>query len=188
MIVVAPTVTEEGLPAVVERVSGYVTEQGGTVTSVNHESPWGRRRLAYSIQNFTDAYYVLYYFDSPPVAIEEIERSLRLDSMVIRHLVIKYDPLAGRPVDETEEAAATIAEDDEDSDTVVSEEPAGAGTPDVAEPADDASDSDDEAAEEEAPEDEAATDEATAEEPAPAAEPEESETEDDEEESEEKDA
>lgn len=129
MIVIAPTVTEEGLPAAVERVTGYVTDQGGEVQSVTHEPPWGRRRLAYSIQNFTDAFYVLYYFSSPPAAIEEIERSLRLDSVVIRHLVIKYDPLAGRPVDESEAAAVPAGVAAEESDEVVAEEPAAPASP-----------------------------------------------------------
>lgn len=98
MIVVAPTVGEEGLPAVVERVSSYVTEKGGEIESVNHDNPWGRRRLAYEINNFQDAFYVLYYFHVEPRFIEEIERDLRLDEVVIRHLLVKYDPLTERVV------------------------------------------------------------------------------------------
>lgn len=98
MIVVAPTVGEDGLPAVVERVSNYVTEKGGEIESVNHDSPWGRRRLAYEIQNFQDAFYVLYYFHIEPRFIDEIERDLRLEEVVIRHLLVRYDPLTERVV------------------------------------------------------------------------------------------
>lgn len=98
MIVVAPTVGEEGLPAVVERVSAYVTEKGGEIESVNHENPWGRRRLAYEINNFQDAFYVLYYFTIEPRFIDEIERDIRLDEVIIRHLLVKYDPLTERVV------------------------------------------------------------------------------------------
>lgn len=96
MIVVAPTVTEDGLPAVVERVSGMVEEQGGTIESASFESPWGHRRLAYPIQNFRDAFYVLFYFQCAPRGLSEIERELRLDAAVIRHLVVKFDPLTVR--------------------------------------------------------------------------------------------
>lgn len=96
MILVAPTVTEEGLPPVVERVSSYITDQGGEVETSTHDSPWGRRRLAYPIQRFQDAFYVLYYFYAPTNAIAELERSLRLDDQVIRHLVVRYDPLTER--------------------------------------------------------------------------------------------
>ena len=94
MIVVAPTVGEEGLPQVVERVSGYIVTNGGSVETFNHDNPWGRRRLAYPIQNYQDAFYVLYYFELAPAAIDEIERDLRLDEQIIRHLIVKYDPMA----------------------------------------------------------------------------------------------
>lgn len=98
MIVVAPTVGEEGLPAVVERVSNYISEKGGEVESASHDAPWGRRRLAYEINNFQDAFYVLYYFTIEPRFIDEIERDLRLEEVVIRHLLVRYDPLTERVV------------------------------------------------------------------------------------------
>jgi small subunit ribosomal protein S6 len=93
MVVVAPTVGDEGLPAVVERVSGYVAAQDGTVTSVKHDNPWGRRRLAYPIEDHRDAFYVLYMFDADPRRITSLERDLKLDEQVIRHLVVRYDPM-----------------------------------------------------------------------------------------------
>jgi small subunit ribosomal protein S6 len=93
MIVVAPTVSEEGLPAVVERVSGYITGQGGTVDSTALENPWGRRRLAYPINDFRDAFYVLYRFHTAADSIVEIEREMKLDEQVIRYLVVRYDEM-----------------------------------------------------------------------------------------------
>lgn len=119
MIVVAPTVTDEGLPAVVERVSGYITAAEGSVARVNPENPWGRRRLAYKIQNFDHAYYVLYHFIIQPTAIGDLERELALDSVLIRHLIVRYDPLAERadrspfdaPEPETENVDEESAED-----------------------------------------------------------------------------
>lgn len=98
MIVAAPTVGDEGLPALVERVSSYVTDKGGEIESVNHENPWGRRRLAYEIKNFQDAFYVLYYFTLEPRLIDEIERDIRLDEVIIRHLIVRYDPMTERVV------------------------------------------------------------------------------------------
>lgn len=93
MLVVAPTVTEEGLQEVVDRVSGYITTQDGTVDSTNSQNPWGRRRLAYQINDFPDAFYVLYRFHATSTAIDELERDLRLDEQVIRHLIMRYDVL-----------------------------------------------------------------------------------------------
>lgn len=114
MIVVAPTVTEDGLPNVVERVTGYLEAHGGTIESFTHDSPWGRRRLAYPIQNFRDAFYVLYYFHIEPRAIDELDREIRLDDAIIRHLIVRYDPLTERVRD--------VDEMDEDEDDVEAEE------------------------------------------------------------------
>jgi small subunit ribosomal protein S6 len=93
MIVVAPSVAEEGLQPVIERVSGYIATQSGNVASVKSDNPWGRRRLAYEIQDFRDAFYVLFTFDAGPGAIVEIDRDLKLDQNVIRHLIVRYDEL-----------------------------------------------------------------------------------------------
>lgn len=134
MILVAPIVAEEGLPAVVERVSGYVGANDGEVESSTYESPWGRRRLAYPIQNFRDAFYVLYYFLAPPSAIPEIDRELRLDDNVIRHLIVRYDPMTeiqdGADEDQEEEstpeaegAAVTAGEADGGDDEEGGEDP-----------------------------------------------------------------
>ena len=72
MIVIAPTVGEEGLPAAIERVSRYITSQGGTVSSTINENPWGRRRLAYPINDHRDAFYVLYRFIARAEVIIEV--------------------------------------------------------------------------------------------------------------------
>jgi len=91
MIVLAPTVTEEGLPEAIERITGFVTTQGGEVQSALHENPWGRRRLAYQIDDHRDAFYVLYRFTAKPEVVTEIEREIKLDETVIRYLVVRYD-------------------------------------------------------------------------------------------------
>lgn len=110
MIVVSPTVGDDGLPAVIERVSEYVTSKGGTIESESHENPWGRRRLAYQIQNHQDAFYVLYYFHIEPRFIDEIERDIRLDDLIIRHLIVKYDPLTERVVKPEKPGRAELPE------------------------------------------------------------------------------
>lgn len=141
MIVVAPTVTEDGLPNVVERVNGLIETYDGTIESFTHDSPWGHRRLAYPIQNFRDAFYVLYYFDVVPSAIGELDRELRLDDAIIRHLIVKFDPLTVRDLD------IEGADEDDDDDEMDNGDTDSASAPDDDDStADDAGD-DEEAAE-----------------------------------------
>lgn len=98
MVIFSPDVAEEELPAAIDKVSGFVSTSGGTVTTVLRDSPWGRRRLAYPIRftgrDIRDGYYVLYYFDADSLTIVEIERELKLFDRVMRHmLIIQVAPL-----------------------------------------------------------------------------------------------
>lgn len=88
-LVINPDVGEEQARAIVERVSQSIIGNGGQVVRVN---AWGRRRLMYPIQHHRDGLY--YFFDliMPPIAVAEIERALRVNEDVIRHLMKARDP------------------------------------------------------------------------------------------------
>ncbi|MFL5761590.1 MAG: 30S ribosomal protein S6 [Thermomicrobiales bacterium] len=111
MIIVAPDVSEDELPVVIDRVGGYISSAGGTLSATLRESPWGRRRLAYAIRHggrdVRDGYYTVYRFDAPPAAIAEVERELRLTDQVMRFLVTHFIP---QPVSEQVPQSAEEAE------------------------------------------------------------------------------
>ncbi len=83
-----PDVEDEGLASVTEKVSQFITEGGGQVTSVNH---WGRRRLAYPIRNQKEGYYVLMQVQLDPKSLTELERKLKLTEEVIRYLLVRVE-------------------------------------------------------------------------------------------------
>ena len=88
-IVINPDVGEDQARAIVERLSQSIISNGGQVVRVN---AWGRRRLMYPIQHHRDGLY--YFFDliMPPTAGVEIERGLRVNEDIIRHLLKSRDP------------------------------------------------------------------------------------------------
>ena len=88
-IVINPDVGEEQARTIVERVSQTILTNGGQVIRVN---AWGRRRLMYPIQHHRDGLY--YFFDliMPPTAVLEVERALRVNEDIIRHLMKARDP------------------------------------------------------------------------------------------------
>jgi small subunit ribosomal protein S6 len=108
MSISVPDGTPEELIETAEAVSGYVTSAGGRIIRTSNDSPWGRRRLAYPIRHnsadLRDGFYTLYHFEIQPEGIESIEREIRLNERIIRHLLLT---LAGEPVfiEEEEEAA-----------------------------------------------------------------------------------
>lgn len=118
MAVFVPELSDEELVEQLERVTGYITDQNGTISEVLRESPWGRRRLAYTVRfnsvDYRDGIYVVYHFDSIPSVMTEIERELKLDVRVMRYLLVHDDPLAGEKDTgqnlEGDEAAAEGAE------------------------------------------------------------------------------
>lgn len=102
LAVFIPELSDEDITTQIDRVSGYITDQNGTITEVLTDSPWGRRRLAYTMRfnsvDYRDGVYVLYHFDGIPSSITEIERELKLNTTLMRYLLVHNDPLAGEKV------------------------------------------------------------------------------------------
>lgn len=96
MTVFLPELADEDSQAQLDRVSGYITSAGGTVKEVLTSSPWGRRRLAYTIRfnsvDYRDGIYTVYHFDAAPTAISDLERDLKLDTSTMRYLLVHDDP------------------------------------------------------------------------------------------------
>jgi small subunit ribosomal protein S6 len=119
MTVFIPELSEEDNQAQIEKVSAYITNAGGTVKETLTSSPWGRRRLAYTIRfnnvDYRDGFYTVYHFDSVPSFLTELERDLKLDTSTMRYLLVHDDPKAGEkfPQEDGEEGVdedATPAE------------------------------------------------------------------------------
>jgi small subunit ribosomal protein S6 len=104
MTVLIPDLDEEQTNAQVERVQSIVSASGEIAQSLQ-SSPWGRRRLAYTIrhngQDYRDGYYLLTYFSAMPDTTTEIERDLKLDAQVMRYLLVQSEPYVA-PVEEAE--------------------------------------------------------------------------------------
>ena len=88
VLITVPQLEEEALATLIQRVSGWITAGNGTVTGTN---VWGRRQLAYAIRKLTEGIYVVINFQLDPGSTRELDRNLRLDEQIIRHLAIRLD-------------------------------------------------------------------------------------------------
>ena len=86
--VIRHTVDKEGIKALVERFNGLIAQEGGEVTNVDE---WGKRRLAYPIDDDNEGYYVLINYTAAPQVPQEIERVFRITDDIIRFITIKLD-------------------------------------------------------------------------------------------------
>lgn len=78
----------EQVPAMVERYSKAITEDGG---KIHRHEDWGRRQLAYSINKIHKAHYILLNIECSEKVLEELTTTFRYNDAVIRHLVIRTD-------------------------------------------------------------------------------------------------
>lgn len=62
LYILDPALGEEEITALVEKFKGVV-EANGTVSEIDQ---WGKRRLAYPIEDLNEGYYVLMTFESKP--------------------------------------------------------------------------------------------------------------------------
>jgi small subunit ribosomal protein S6 len=86
--VIHPDLDETAFNGVVDKVKGWVTEAGGTLSKVD---VWGRRRLAYSIRKQREGQYVLFEFQVEPTFSATLDRNIRYLEPVLRHMIISLD-------------------------------------------------------------------------------------------------
>ena len=82
---VAPNTDEETRAGVMKRIDVAITAEGGVVDSVED---WGKRKLAFEIDDLTEGDYTLINFHADPQHIAELDRVLRINDAVKRHMVV----------------------------------------------------------------------------------------------------
>ncbi|RBO83203.1 MULTISPECIES: 30S ribosomal protein S6 [Marinomonas] len=76
----------EQVPAMVERYTNLITEDGG---QVHRFEDWGRRQLAYPINKIHKAHYVLMNVECSDSVLSELNETFRYNDAIIRNLVIR---------------------------------------------------------------------------------------------------
>ena len=79
MFIINAGLDEEAADAIVKRVEDLITKNGGTVNNIDR---MGKRRLAYEVKKQIDGNYV---------QIKEIDRVIKINEKIIRHLIVKQD-------------------------------------------------------------------------------------------------
>ena len=83
LYIIDPAKGEEGIAALVEKFKTLV-EENGTLTSIDE---WGKRRLAYPINDLMEGYYVLMTMDAKPEFPAELDRVFKITEGIMRSLI-----------------------------------------------------------------------------------------------------
>lgn len=83
---VDPAATEEARAGAMKRIEVAIAEEGGTIDEV---IDWGKRKLAYEIDHISEGEYTLINFQADPEQIKELDRVLRINDTVKRHMICR---------------------------------------------------------------------------------------------------
>jgi small subunit ribosomal protein S6 len=86
MFIVTPDYDEEAVAGVIDKYGKIIEERGGAVDKV---TKWGKRKLAYEINDFTEGVYVLMNFTGTSEVCEELERVFKISGEIIRFLIVR---------------------------------------------------------------------------------------------------
>jgi small subunit ribosomal protein S6 len=88
MYIIRPNIEDEAKKALVERFNNVLSDNGAEVSEAKE---WGKRRLAYEINDFRDGYYMLLQVNAAAEAVQEFDRLAKISEDIIRHIVIKKE-------------------------------------------------------------------------------------------------
>lgn len=84
--ILRPDTTDSAQKGLMEKLKGIIQSHGGQLSVVED---WGRRRLAYPIQNESKGHYMYLLYSGNNSLVAELERNMRISEHVIRFLSVK---------------------------------------------------------------------------------------------------
>lgn len=85
LLIVPGTQTDEEAQATIAKLQEQLKGFGANIT---HHDFWGKRKLAYEINHFRHGFYDLTEFDMETAKVAELDNSLRLNDVVLRHQIL----------------------------------------------------------------------------------------------------
>lgn len=83
---IAKPMAEEELEKLIVKMNTSITNNGGIVDKTDF---WGKKRLAYEVQDFTEGMYVLVTFNAEPKCVAELDRVLKITEDILRFMIIR---------------------------------------------------------------------------------------------------
>ena len=87
MLITSAALDEEATAALVGKFKSLI-EANGTIDSIDE---WGKRRLAYPINDMNEGYYVLIEFESKPEFPHELDRIYNITDGIMRSLIVAHN-------------------------------------------------------------------------------------------------
>ena len=81
---------ESELKKIKEKYNDLINNNSGQVVKIEE---WGLLNLATKIRKYNKGFYIHYKFEGNKKTLNEIDKKVKIDSSIIRHLLVKYKKL-----------------------------------------------------------------------------------------------
>ena len=88
MYIMRPTIEDDARKALIERFDTVLTSNGAEIIE---SKEWGKRRLAYEIDDLREGYYQLVTLNAGTEAIDEFTRLANINESIIRHMTTRVE-------------------------------------------------------------------------------------------------
>ena len=89
-LVAKQDLAEKELKAIKDKYSEIINSSFGKIVKIEE---WGLLNLAKKIKNYKKGFYIHFKFEGNNKTLSEIEKKIKLDNAIIRHLTVKYKEL-----------------------------------------------------------------------------------------------
>ena len=87
MYIISPTVDDEQVKELVEKFNNLISEHG----EIEKVEEWGRKKLAYEVQDQKEGNYVLLNFSANPEFPAELERNFKINENILKYLILNKE-------------------------------------------------------------------------------------------------
>jgi len=85
---ISPSLTEEETDKLILQMAEVVSRKKGKMLK---EDRWGKRKLAYPLSKFEEAFYVFFHYEGEPDIPSELERRFKQTDHILRYLTVKKE-------------------------------------------------------------------------------------------------
>ena len=89
-IVAKQDLGEKEIKTIKEKYNELINNSSGKVVKIEE---WGLLNLANKVKNYKKGFYIHYKFEGSKETLNEIDKKIRVDNSILRHLTVKYKKL-----------------------------------------------------------------------------------------------
>ncbi len=89
MFIIRPDLAEEEIVEIKERLHKIIEDFGGEFAE--EVAGWGKKRMAYRIEDYAEGIYCLWLFKGQPETVQELDRVIKISDSLLRHIIVRKD-------------------------------------------------------------------------------------------------